>query len=216
MLNAYYYKRRHNKYFPKKFEIFLSQEIQRNKGLKQRPTNTFPNTPSQCEPIQTTNLFPIIFILFFLSPLPLPGALNDNNQSIEQDKFLTQIVRLTRATTTTTTANTSDQNSLGLNTSCNQTAAKHELLTNVSMASGGSKFVANTPTTNRRSLFASKIEKAVNTIKNINNTASNSSGSSENVNNSNSNHNFNTPLAFSNTQPTNSKITLSNYYRNCV
>ena len=142
----------------------------------------------------------------------MPGTNNENTQSIEQDKYLNQIVKLNRrlnsnllnldlacsvTSHTNSTANTNIMiKSAGFDSNTLLTACNP-----ISSSSNNTKLFTNTPTTNRRSLFASKIEKAVNTIKNINmnanNNASVSSCSSENINPVNSYnlpHNFNNHL----------------------
>lgn len=120
------------------------------------------------------------------------SALNDNNLSIEQDRYLNEIINLTRI------INTGLFNSDNVISNSNRASNPKSLETANMLASYNypttNKTYINTPTTNRRSLFASKIEKAVQTIKNINNTnnASTSSSSTENVNPAN----FNTPHSF--------------------
>ncbi len=99
---------------------------------------------------------------------------NENNQSVEQEKFMQQIARLSRVFSQNN--NTSSDIASAY---FNSKAASES----VSASNKANKAVySNTPITNRRSLFASKIEKAVSTIKNINNpSASMSSSSSEHI-----------------------------------
>jgi hypothetical protein len=105
---------------------------------------------------------------------------------MEQDKFYAQIVNLTRGPTNNSNGSGSDHNLLSLNTTCSQAGAPGPTAATNTTAT---KFlVANTPTTNRRSLFASKIEKAVNTIKNNMN-----SGATISTENTNSNCLYTTP-----------------------
>lgn len=127
---------------------------------------------------------------FFTSP-QFKGTLNDNNASIEQEKYMHQIAKLTRSFNPHLLI--SDFVAPNLNQA--STNPKAFETTNLLTSTSG-KLFTDTPITNRRSIFASKIEKAVNTIKNINNpSASMSSSSSENIH---PNNNLYTPNSINN------------------
>jgi len=103
------------------------------------------------------------------------GNPNENNQSVEQEKYMQQIARLSRVFSQNN--NTSSDIASAYFNQPNSKAASESVSNKANKA-----VYSNTPITNRRSLFASKIEKAVSTIKNINNpSASMSSSSSEHI-----------------------------------
>ena len=129
--------------------------------------------------------------------------MNDNTQSIEQDKYINQIVKLTRLcnssnlfnsesmpvasfnNSNSTQPSTTHTNNINTYKHVNSSSVSEVVVTCGNGITGNShKTYSVTPTTNRRSLFASKIEKAVQTIKNNYNmnNASISSSSSENIN----------------------------------
>ena len=131
----------------------------------------------------------------------IQGNLNDNTQSIEQDKYINQIVKLTRLcnsnlfnsesmpvasfnNSNSTQPSTTHTNNINTYKQTNSSSISEVVACGNGITGNSHKTYSVTPTTNRRSLFASKIEKAVQTIKNNYNmnNASISSSSSENIN----------------------------------
>jgi len=108
------------------------------------------------------------------------GTLNDNNQNIEQEKFMHQIAKLSRFNF----QNNNLTSEIAFTYLTQNATNPKNIPENFSRTN--KPVYTNTPLTNRRSLFASKIEKAVNTFKNINNpNVSMSSSSSENIHQNN-------------------------------
>lgn len=116
-----------------------------------------------------------------------------SNASMEQDKYINEIIKLTRpklgadANPAFCFPSASNNNNNPANSNC---VANASSCMKNNLAIGEAAFPA-TPTTNRRSLFASKFEKAVQTIKNNYQTNGTVPKPASANNSSNSNSNFN-------------------------